>query len=305
MGAFNGIFELENFDDLWNLGDPIEVEKAFCKILPSAKALNDKSVYLQLLSQIALAQALQKQFDTAHKTLDEAEQLLTPNQSLAHVRILLERGRVFQQSEKISEARAYFEKSFELSSQYKFYYHAINAAHMIAIVAQQNDEKITWNKHALNMAESTQDTRARLWLGPLYNNLGRNYLDAKHFDKALAAFEKALEYREKENYLPNIRFAQWAIARTLRALDRLDDALKIQKKLLQEYKTIAQSETFDMPVEMFTLTRGWVYEELAEIYNAKAKCFATLACDDLSNNTMFKKTEPERLERLRHIQNWE
>lgn len=54
-----------------------------------------------------------------------------------------------------------------------------------------------------------------------------------------------------------------------------------------------------MPAPMFTLTRGWVYEELAENYGSKARIFACLAYDDLSNDGMFKKTEPERLDKLR------
>ncbi len=299
----NTDIQLENFDDWWGkLGDPVKVEKKFQELLPQAESLKDKSIYLQMLSQIALAQAVQKKFDEAHKTLDGAESLLTPEYDLAQVRIFLERGRVLQQEEKIPEARKYFEQSFELSLKHKFDYHIINAAHMIAIIAETPREKIQWNQRAIDLAISTRDKRAQDWFGSLYNNLGQNYLEEKQFEKALLAFQQALEYRKKEGYLPNIRFAKWAVARALRSLGQLDEALVIQLELLKEYDAIAKSGSYDIPIQMFTLTRGYIFEELAEIYDAKAKIFASLAYEDLSNDEMFRKAAPERLERLQQIQ---
>ncbi len=306
----NTDIKLEKFDDAWGLGDPVIIEKKFYELLPQAESLKDKSIYLQILSQIALTQALQKKFNEAHKTLNDAEALLTPEEEysknnpydLARVRILLERGRVFQQAGNIVEARAYFEKSFEFSKKHKFDFHTINAAHMIAIVAEKPEEKIEWNQRAIEMATSTKDKWAQDWLGPLYNNLGQNYLEIQQFEKALTAFQKALEYRKIEGYMPNIRVAKWAVARALRSLDRLDEALTIQHELIKEYDAIAQSGSYDIPIQMFTLTRGLIYEELAEIYAEKAIVFAKLAYKDLSHDEMFRKTAPERLERLQRIQ---
>lgn len=251
---------------------------------------------------MALVQALQKKIEQAHKTLDNAQALLTPEYDLARARILLERGRVFQQAEKIPEAQDYFEQSYELSRKHNFDYHTINAAHMIAIVAEKTEDKIKWNQRALELATSTPDKRAHLWLGALYNNLGQNYLEAKQFDKALTSFQKALEHREREAYIPNIRAAKWALACALRSLDCLDDALAIQHALAKEYETMAEKESFDIPIEMFKLVRGMVYEEITEIYHAKTSDFAKLAYDDLSNDAMFKKTCSERLERLKQLQ---
>ncbi len=104
--------------------------------------LEDKSIYLQILSQIALAQAMQQKFDIAHKTLDEAEASLSPEYPLAQVRILLERGRVFHQSDNIDAALPLFKKSYELSARLGFEYHTVNAAHMIAIVLKDSDKKL-------------------------------------------------------------------------------------------------------------------------------------------------------------------
>jgi tetratricopeptide (TPR) repeat protein len=297
----NDIVTLENFDNAWSLGYPDKVETKLREFLPQAQALQDKSIYLQLLSQIALAQAMQKKFNEAHKTLDLAESMLTPEYDLAKARILLERGRTFQQANNITEAQDYFERSYALSAKNKFDSHAINAAHMIAIIADKNEDKIKWNQRAIDLALHTQDTKARAWLGSIYNNLGQNYLSEEQFDKALIAFQKALEYRIEEAYAPNIRIAKWAIARALRSLNHLDEALAIQHELLNEYKAISKSENYEVPVEIFKLVRGLVYEELAELYQAKAKEFARSAYDDLAHDQMFLKTEPKRIERLKQM----
>lgn len=293
---------LENFDDVWRLGYPNQVENKLQELLPQAESY-DTSVYLQILSQIALAQAMQQKFDQAHATLDAADKLITPEHPLAQVRILCERGRVFQQQGNIPLALSFFEQSFELSKQHGFDYHTINAAHMIAIVIEPTEEKIHWNALAIEMAGHTTDTRARAWLGSLYNNLGRNYLDTKHYDKALTEFEKALEWRIQEKYAPNIRVARWSVGNALRLLGKFDEALAIQKELIKEYENIAQQGSYDMPVEMFTLARGWVYEEIAEIYATQAKRYAQLAYDDLCNDAMFRTVATHRLERLKDIKN--
>ena len=204
--------KLESFDGLWGLGYPVLVEEKLRELLPQAESLQDKAIYLQILTQIALAQALQGKFDEAHSTLDTVQALLTPEYELARVRYLLERGRVYQQAERISEAHDFFVQSFDLSKKNKFDFHTINAAHMIAIVAPKAEEKMRWNQRAIELAEKTSDERARTWLGSLYHNLGQNFLEVQQYEKALCAFKKALEYREKEGYAPNVRVAKWAIA---------------------------------------------------------------------------------------------
>ena len=55
--------ELQTFDDEWALGDPIAIEARFREMLVQATADNHKSIYLQLLTQIALASALQQNFN--------------------------------------------------------------------------------------------------------------------------------------------------------------------------------------------------------------------------------------------------
>ena len=69
--------QLDSFDELF-VGNPVNIERNLSALLPEAEQRADKSIYLQILSQIALAQAMQQKFDIAHQTLDEAERLLEP-----------------------------------------------------------------------------------------------------------------------------------------------------------------------------------------------------------------------------------
>lgn len=294
--------ELDNFDDLWGKhGDASKVEIAMNELLPDARVLKDPSLYLQILSQIALAQAVQGKINEAHKTLDLAETQLTIGQNLARTRILLERGRIFQQAGVPDKALQLFKQSYEISEQHKLDFHTINAAHMIAIVATNIAEKIQWNEIAIGLANKTDDEKAKKWLGSLYHNLGQALLEAMQYEQALDSFKKALRYREEEAYEPNIRVAKWAIAKTLRFLNRCDEALTILDSLKIEYEKLAAQP--DMPDLMFKLTRGWVYEEFAEVFvrlgDKRAKEFAQLAFDDLSLNPAL--TDIERLERLKTL----
>lgn len=241
---------LEHFDDLF-VGDPSEIEKNLKALLPRAQALENKSLYLQILSHIALAEAMQKKFDEAHKTLDHAQANITSAYPLAHVRILLERGRTFHQSDNVDEALPLFKKSYELSQQHAFDFHTINAAHMIAIVVKNIEEKIAWNKVALELAIKTDDSRARLWLGALYNNLAQNYIEAEQYENALQAFQNCQKHGEERGDAIIIRGAQWGIARSLRSLGKLDEALNIQHGLVNEYNEIAQNKS--LPYELIVV----------------------------------------------------
>lgn len=99
---------LPDFSTLWNYSQPRETEARFRELLPAARASGDRDYYLQLLTQIARAQCLQKQYDQAHATLDHVREELTDDLKTVKVRYLLERGRVFNDSDHYEKSKAAF-----------------------------------------------------------------------------------------------------------------------------------------------------------------------------------------------------
>src|SRR5215469_8562916 len=131
---------LPDFDALWDYEHPAQTEAAFRALLPQALASGNLSYTLELLTQVARTQGLQRDFAAAHQTLDQVQTLLTTELSRAKVRYLLERGRVLNSSGHPEEARLLFEVAWEQGLACHEDVHAIDAAHMVAIVAPP-DEK--------------------------------------------------------------------------------------------------------------------------------------------------------------------
>jgi len=285
---------LPNFDKLWNYDDPASTETKFRELLSAAKESNNLSYYIQLLTQLARTEGLQRKFEDAHRTLNEAEDLLKKADARTRIRYLLERGRVFNSSGQLAKARPFFLQAWEFANSPREDFYAIDAAHMMAI-AEPQTSKMEWNLKALEIANASSETRARRWRGSLYNNIGWDYFESKEYDKALEAFKKALRAREEAEQFPEIRVARWCIAKTLRVLNRVNEALEIQEALLAEYERSKQQD-------------GYVYEELAECLTAlrrqdEAKKYFAKAYTELSKDIWLKEKEPGRLKRLKELSN--
>ncbi len=281
---------LPSFDNLWDYDNPAETEKKFRDLLTIATASGKTSYYAQLLTQIARTEGLQRKFEEAHRTLDDAERLLPNSDTGTRVRYLLERGRVFNSSGKPSEARPLFLQAFDLAKKAGEGYYAVDAAHMMAII-EPSESQVDWNLNALDLAEKSSDPRAKKWRGSLYNNMGWTFFDSKRYENALDMFRKALRCREEQGQTKEIRIAKWSVAKTLRVLGRLDDALEAQKGLLAEYEGEGEKS-------------GYVYEELGECLlglgqRREAGKFFVLAYEQLSKDAWLVENEPKRLERLR------
>lgn len=277
---------LPDFDRLWNYEQPDATERDFRALLP----LGDPARELELLTQIARAQGLQGKFAEGHATLDEVERRLNAGTETAHVRYLLERGRLFNSAGDAARARPLFEEAWELARQIGEMSYAVDAAHMLGIVDAPD---LAWNLRALDLAETSRDERARRWRASLYNNIGWSYHDRGDYDAALATFGKALRLREEQGDAKLIRIARWAVARTLRSQGRLDEALAIQRALFAEHRRDGETD-------------GFVEEELGEVLLAlgradEAKPHFARAYAELSLDDWLAEHEAERLERLRSL----
>jgi hypothetical protein len=76
-----------DFDSLWDYSNPEQTESKFREIL--LQIAEKDPAHLELLTQVARTQGLQRKFDEAHQTLDQVEKVLDENPSRAKVRYLL------------------------------------------------------------------------------------------------------------------------------------------------------------------------------------------------------------------------
>lgn len=204
-----------DFDAIWNWDDPVESEKKF-RALPASG---------EVQTQIARAQGLQGKFAEAHQTLDA----VVTNTPVVEVRYLLERGRVFNSSGKPDQARPVFRAAFEKAQAGKFEDLAVDAAHMLGILDGNE-----WNLKALAMAEKATDPKARNWVGSLLNNIGWAHYDKGEFKEALAVFERDVKWFDERKRAEPARIARYSVGKTLRALGRYEEALKLQQSLVTD-----------------------------------------------------------------------
>lgn len=284
-----------DFDALWDYQHPDQTEATFRQLLAQAEHTHDRSYHLQLLTQIARAQGLQRKFAEAHATLDMVKDELSPELVVPTIRYLLERGRVFNSSGQPDEAQSWFRHAWELARMHETEaFFAVDAAHMLAIATSSIAEKITWNQAALDYAEASSDEQARGWCGSLYNNLGWTYHDQGAYQRALEYFQQAFAWQQEHGTTREVRIARWCVGRALRSLQRTTEALALQQELLAEWEKSAEEQD------------GYVFEEIAECLltlgrAAESRSYFARAYALLSQDIWLVAQENERLQRLKQL----
>ena len=281
---------LPDFDSLWDYSHPAETETKFRELLP--KISESEPAHLELLTQIARTNSLRQNFDEAHQILDQVEKQLNEVPSRPKIRYLLERGRTFNSSGHPDKAQPLFEQALDIAQQLAEDFYAIDAIHMLAIIAPPASA-LDLNLRAIQMAESSQEEKARSWLGSLYNNTGWSFHDTGDYDSALEIFQKAEAYFRSKGRVRETRIAVWTVARCLRSLNRLEEALSMQLKLKDELDFAGETD-------------GYVFEEIGECLLATgraeyAKLYFTHAYDELSKDDYLAEHERVRIERLKEL----
>ncbi len=284
----------------WKFDQPAVSEATFRGLAaqtPAARAA-ERALYE---TQVARALGLQQKFDDAQAVLDTvaATAAVLPAGSTAlHVRarLAIERGRVWNSSGDYGRARPLFEEAVALADSAGLEALAVDAAHMVAIAAGNDSaqaDALEWNHRAIARADASKDPEARRWRASLLNNLGWTEHGLGHYDVALDLFQRALAARIEMDDKEGTHFARWTVARCLRSLGRIDEALAAQRALL------AQDEKEKSP-------DGYVYEELGECLLAQhkadeAKPWFARAYAELSTDPWLTRDEPARIERLRKL----
>jgi len=278
---------------LWDYNNPAETEKKFRAILPEAEKSNDTAYLIELWTQIARTQSLQRKFDEAHKILDKAMKMIGPAHIRPRIRYMLERGRTYNSSKVYDKAEEIFEAAYQQSAKYGEDEYTIDAAHMLGIV-KKGAESLKWNEIAMKHAEETKDENAKGWLGSLYNNIGWYYHNMEEYDKAMQLFEKQVQFYTERNSKPTLAIAKWCVARCLRSMGKVEEALSAQLEL----KDWMEKEGMERD--------GYNSEEIAECLlllgkEDEAKPYFKKAYEVLSQDIWLEANEKDRLERLKQL----
>ena len=282
---------LPDFDALWDYSQPDETEARFREIL--LQIPEDEPAFLELLTQIARAQGLQRKFEKAHQTLDQAERRLGTVASRPRVRYLLERGRVISSAGEPERARSCFEEALRDAQKLGEDFYAVDAVHMLAIISPP-EQGLELNQRAIQMAESSEQEKARGWLGSLYNNMGWSYHNLGNYAAALETFEKAEAWQRAQGRVYETRIAQWCVARTLRSLELVEEALSKQMALKHAWEADGVERD------------GFVFEEIGECLlllgrKGEARRYFSQAYQILKEDAWLAESEPERLARLKEL----
>jgi tetratricopeptide (TPR) repeat protein len=161
-------------------------------------------------------------------------------------------------------------------------------------IVETGDDSVTWNEKAMARAEQSKNPQARKWLGALYNNLGWTYHDQKKDPaRALALFRKALSFQEAMKQPREIRIARWSVAKALRSLGKVEEALTIQQALQKEWAEAGEPD-------------GYVFEELGECLlalhrEAEARPWFKQAYALLSKDAWTMENEAARMARIQEL----
>ena len=272
---------------LWDFDDPAASEARFRAALDGAT----HDAALSLRTQIARTLSLRRQFDAAHRLLDEVDAELAGAGAEPRVRSLLERGRSWRSAGEPARARPLFLQAEQLARTSRLEYLHVDALHMVALVQPGPEAQLEWTQRALAAARAAADPQARRWEASLANNLGWSLHEAGRHEEALASFRDALAARERDSAAPpRLREAHWMIARELRALRRHDEALAILQRLERELAAAGASD-------------GFVPEEIGENLlalgrAAEARAYFAQAHAQLSQINTVERPDDARLARL-------
>ncbi len=224
---------MPNLTALWDFDDPASSETRFRLAMRGAGG-RDQQV---LMTQLARAVGLQGRYDDALGLL-AATTAVDPEVS---ARIALERGRVLRSRGLPELARPAFEAAVSAAVGVDEVH--VDALHMLALVATP-EEQPALHEEALRIARASHDMRARDWDASLLNDIGMAHADAGEWHDALAAFENAWTARERQGHAGRTRVARWMVAWAMRHLDRVDDALEMQRSIKVELEAIGEHDRF-------------------------------------------------------------
>ena len=242
----DALFQDRNYDEALTIYD---------KAYQNAREEFNRPVEVESLSQLARLNLVAGNVETGRDWLEKARERVSESEPLGWSRFLGVEGRFEWKAGNLKTARETFEQMFGFCIQNSLWGRAVDAAHMVAIVAEDIEDQIKWTHKGIEMAEAHGSHQ---WLGPLWNNLGGIYYDNKQFASALECYLKARVYHWQYSSESSKLFADYHVGMTYRLVGKLDEASKWLRPVLAWAERIENHSAI-----------GQACEDLGEIEIAK------------------------------------
>jgi len=288
--------QFPDIDGYWSSGDFATIEAAIRSALPTDVNGEWGTTALDAITQLVRVQNLQGKTTEAKENLELARKLIMAiapeKQTRLEIRLLLEEGRHLCLSMMPSKAQTHFSQAWTMATAANEIALAIEAAVMLSI-SQPPKYRNDWLQRAIELAEKTDVQQAKLWLAQLYLMDGWHAFDFRRFDDALKSFKSALERPREHGEMTSLILIKWCVARAMRALGRIQEALDIQRELLAEVSSEGK-------------LNGHVFLEIAECLQLlrkteEAKTYFESAYKELSVNGWYTDNKASELSRILHL----
>ncbi len=216
----DALFQDRNYDDALPIYD-----QAYQK----ARDEFNRPVEVESLSQLARLNLIAGKVEIGRDWLEVARERISESEPLGWSRFMGVEGRFEWKAGNLPTAKDTFEQMFEYCVNHSLWGRAVDAAHMVAIVAENIEEQIKWTYKGIEMAEAHGSNQ---WLGPLWNNLGGIYYDNKQFASALDCYLKARQYHWQYSSESSKLFADYHVGMTYRLVGKLDEAAQWLRPVL-------------------------------------------------------------------------
>lgn len=262
LAAPRGALAAVDVAALWDFANPGLSEQRFRDALATAQG--DDALILQ--TQIARTHGLRRDLNRARELLKSLEPQLAGAGPEARARHALEWGRnhisaitrpAERTPENLDTARSAFLRALAVAREGALDGLAIDAVHMMVFVDDAPTEQLRWNQQALAMVLASTQPAGRNWEASIRNNLANSLHLLGGHAEALPHYERALALREAAQASPRQQYvARWLVARGLRLVGRLDEALAQQTRLEGQMHLVGDPDPF-------------VLEELEQIHRAR------------------------------------
>jgi len=253
----NGAELLAKGDSLFKARDHKAASEAYQQAVLQAEKERERSVQTEAAAQVARMFLLDNDKETAGQWLDHARKIASDADPEGWSRYLGVKGRFEWQDGDLATARQTFEQMYEYCNANVLREREIDAAHMVAIVADSTSDQIEWSRKGIAAAEAYA---IGSWLGPLWNNLAGIYYDQAVYDSALACYLRARDYHWQYSGEVGKLFADYHVGMSYRLTGNLEEAAKWLRPVLAWAERIEEHSAI-----------GQCCEDLGEIAIAKGR----------------------------------